>query len=111
MKKWLVLSLILCSIFTLGLITQAQAVTWVKGDIFAALVDRVSVYDSTGTFLESYITGGSNFNTGMGFDFAGNLYVTNFGNNQIAKFTGQMTLTTPLCSLTREEILRASHVI
>jgi hypothetical protein len=88
MKKLLVLSLMLCSIFTLGLITQAQAVTWVKGDIFAALIDRVSVYNSTGTFLESYITGGSNFNTGMGFDFAGNLYVTNFGNNQIAKFTG-----------------------
>lgn len=88
MKKRLVLSLILCSIFTLGLITQAQAVTWVKGDIFAALVGKVNVYDSTGTFLESYITGGGNFNTGMGFDFPGNLYVTNFGIDQVSKITG-----------------------
>ena len=87
MKKWLVLLLCACVVFGLGL-SKAHAVTWVKGDIFAALIGQVNVYDSGGNFLESYITGGGNFNTGMAFDFPGNLYVTNFGVNQVSKVTG-----------------------
>ncbi len=87
MRKWLVLLLCVCVVLGLGL-TKAQAVTWVKGDIFAALSGQVNVYDTAGNFLESYTTGGGSFNTGMAFDFPGNLYVTNFGINQISKVTG-----------------------
>lgn len=65
----------------------AHAAPFVIGDVFAALPGSVQHYNSGGTLLET-LTVGSSFNTGMAFDAAGNLYVTNFGNNQVIKVTG-----------------------
>lgn len=66
----------------------AQAAPFQIGDVFAALVGEVQHYNSAGTLQDTYTTGGGSFNTGMAFDGTGNLYVTNFGINQVSQLAG-----------------------
>jgi hypothetical protein len=57
------------------------------GDIFAAIGNgQVNHYTNSGTFIETLNTGQGGFTTGMAFDDAGNLYVTNFSAGNITRF-------------------------
>lgn len=67
--------------------TAASAVTFQEGDIFASVNNgNVAHYDSAGNFIETLNIGASGFTTGSAFDAAGNLYVTGFTANTLAKF-------------------------
>lgn len=70
---------------------------YVAGDVFAAVGNgQVKVFTPTGTLVGTLNDlSGSTFTTGMAFDAAGNLYVTNFSTNNIAKFnnTGGLVAT------------------
>jgi streptogramin lyase len=61
-----------------------------KGDVFAAVGNgQVQHYDSLGNLLGTLITSPTGgFTTGMATDSAGNLYVTNFQEDFVSKFTG-----------------------
>ncbi len=57
------------------------------GDVFASVSNgRVQHYNSAGVLLETLNTGFGAYTTGMAFDSAGNLYVTNFNANKVAVF-------------------------
>ena len=65
----------------------AGADPFVKGDIFASIGSgNVNHYSADGSFLETLNIGTGGFTTGMAFDGDGNLYVTGFSANTIAKF-------------------------
>lgn len=65
----------------------ALAVPFEEGHVFAAVgTGRVAHYDGAGTFLEILDTTRGGFTTGMGFDQAGNLYVTNFSDASVSRF-------------------------
>ncbi|MEX2494738.1 MAG: PEP-CTERM sorting domain-containing protein [Woeseia sp.] len=85
LKKFLASALVAAGLVGSG---GVQAAPYQVGDVFAALAGAVQHYDSSGTLLDTYITGGGSFNTGMAFDATGNLYVTNFGINQVARLAG-----------------------
>ena len=75
--------------------TAASAVTFQEGDIFASVNNgNVAHYDSAGNFIETLNIGASGFTTGSAFDAAGNLYVTGFSANTLAKFDNDGNLTT-----------------
>lgn len=59
-----------------------------RGDVFAAVGQgKVKRFSPTGTLLQTLDSGsGSNENTGMGFDAAGNLYSTQFQASSVYKF-------------------------
>lgn len=66
---------------------SANAAPFVIGDVFAAIGNgQVAQYASDGTLKDTLNTGLGGFTTGMAFDSAGNLYVTNFSNNSISRF-------------------------
>jgi hypothetical protein len=70
-----------------GLCSQAHAVTFAKGDVFAAIGNgMVSEYTPTGTLVQTLNTGLGGLTTGMAFDSSGNLYVTDFDVGKISKF-------------------------
>lgn len=66
----------------------AMATTIPVGDVAVAVGNaQVSVFSPNGTFLETLNDGsGTTYTTGMVFDTAGNLFVTNFGAENISKF-------------------------
>jgi YD repeat-containing protein len=65
----------------------ALAVPFEEGHVFAAVgTGRVAHYDGAGNFLEILDTTRGGFTTGMGFDEAGNLYVTNFSDASVSRF-------------------------
>lgn len=73
--------------------SAAWAVTFQQGDVFAAIGSgRVQHYNSSLTLLETLNTGRGGWTTGMAFDSAGNLYVTNFSDGSISKFDNSGTL-------------------
>lgn len=86
-KRLLPITLLAGFVVGLGPASTAQA-GWTKGDIFAAVGDgKVNVYTPTGTFIQTLDEGtGSQFTTGLTFDHAGNLYVTNAFSQTISKF-------------------------
>ena len=69
--------------------SPAMAVTFVAGDVFAAVGNSlVRHYSSTGVLIETLnTTVAGSFNTGMAFDTGGNLYVTNFSAGSISKLS------------------------
>ena len=69
--------------------SPAMAVTFVAGDVFAAVGNsQVKHYTSAGVLIETLNTGiAGSFNTGMAFDTGGNLYVTNFSAGSISKLS------------------------
>jgi PEP-CTERM motif len=77
--------------------TPALAVTFVAGDVFAAVGNsQVKHYSSTGVLIETLnTTVAGSFNTGMAFDTSGNLFVTNFSAGNISKFNNAGTLLSP----------------
>jgi PEP-CTERM motif len=67
--------------------TPATAATFVLGDVFAAVGSGlVRQYSSAGVLKDTLNTGQGGFTTGMAFDSAGNLYVTNFSAGNVTKF-------------------------
>jgi len=89
MRKWSVLILILCTIFTLGLFTQAQAVEWQVGDVIAGTASGTVEHWRTGSgLLDTYAAGATSYQTGMAFDSSGNLFVTNFAADRVSKLAG-----------------------
>lgn len=67
--------------------SNAFAVAFEEGDVFGAVAGgRVAHYDSAGNFIEILDTTRGGFTTGMAFDEAGNLYVTNFSDNSVSRF-------------------------
>jgi YD repeat-containing protein len=81
--------------------SAASAALFTTGDIFASVNDgHVNHYTSAGSFIEQLNTGQGGFTTGMAFDGAGNLLVTNFSAGNITKFnnTGVIVPPNPLTS-------------
>src|SRR5579864_3255042 len=72
----------------LGLSVVAFASDFQKGDVFVAIGNgSVNEYTPNGTLVQTLNDGtGSTFTTGMAFDAAGNLYVTNFSTGNISQF-------------------------
>ena len=71
----------------------AQAVQFQEGDVFAAIGSgQIQHYDSAGVLLETLNTTRGGFTTGMAFDSAGNLYVTNFSDSSVSRFDNQGNL-------------------
>lgn len=67
--------------------TPAMAATFVLGDVFAAVGGGlVRQYTSAGVLKDTLNTGQAGFTTGMAFDTAGNLFVTNFTAGSVTKF-------------------------
>ena len=67
--------------------TEARAVTFVSGDVFASVAQgNVQQHRPDGTLVNTLNIGTGGFTTGMAFDAAGNLYVTGFGAGTVAKF-------------------------
>jgi hypothetical protein len=77
----------------LGITSVAQAgSTYGVGDVFVAVGSgKVQEYTPTGTLVQTMDTGLGGFTTGMGFDNAGNLYVTDFSSN-VSEFNNSGTL-------------------
>jgi DNA-binding beta-propeller fold protein YncE len=77
--------------------TASHALLFEEGHVFAAVGSgRVAHYDDAGNFLEILDTTRGGFTTGMGFDSAGSLYVTNFSDTTISRFDINGTLTDPI---------------
>lgn len=73
--------------YMLAVATPALAVPFVKGDVFASIGSgNVNHYAADGTFIETLNIGAGGFTTGSAFDGSGNLYVTGFSANTVAKF-------------------------
>lgn len=67
----------------------AHAVPWVPGHVFAAISNgQIQHYDGAGNLLETLDCGFGGFTTGMAFNAAGDLYVTEFSNTHITVFDG-----------------------
>jgi hypothetical protein len=79
---------------TTGLLKQAEAVVpYAIGDVFAAVASgKVQHYNSLGVLLETLDTTQGGFTTGMAFDSAGNLYVTDFSASALSQFNNSGTL-------------------
>jgi hypothetical protein len=76
--------------------SSASAVTFATGDIFASVNNgEVNHYTSAGTFIEQLNTGQAGFTTGMAFDGAGNLLVTNISAGNITKFSNTGAVIAP----------------
>lgn len=74
--------------------TSAQALPIQVGDVFAAVDGGGNVQQwRGGALIDTLNTGSGFYTTGMAFDKAGNLYVTNF-NNTVSKFDTNGTLVT-----------------
>jgi YD repeat-containing protein len=74
--------------------TTAGAVAFQVGDVFGAVGSgRVAHYDKDGNYLETLDTTRGGITTGMAFDQAGNLYVTNFSDNSVSRFDNNGALT------------------
>ena len=68
--------------------SPAAAVVFVSGDVFAAVGGGlVRHYSSAGILKDTLNTTRGGFTTGMAFDTGGALYVSNFSDASIAKFT------------------------
>ncbi len=89
------LLLLVGSVAMTTLVTSQARADFAKGDIFAAVGSgKVNIFDSSGAFLQQLDdTTGATFTTGMTFDKAGNLYVTNFSSGSISQFDVHGTLT------------------
>lgn len=76
--------LLFLSIITLALDSRAQFQT---GDVFVAVASgSVQWRQPNGTLVQTLNTGQGGFTTGMSFDSAGSLYVTNFSANSVSRF-------------------------
>src|SRR5215210_2503238 len=77
----------------LGQPRLAQAQTYQRGDVFVASSNgQVHWRNPNGTLKKILNTGQSGEQTGMAFDAAGNLYVTNFQANIVSKFNNSGNL-------------------
>lgn len=75
------------SMVLLALTGTAQAVPFQVGDVFASIGSGEVQHWRPGTgLLATYNTGQGGFTTGMAFDSAGNLYVTNFSAGTVSQF-------------------------
>lgn len=84
---------ILAAGLLLGSISNAHAVAFLSGDIFASVASgNVQHYRADGSYLETLNIGTGGYTTGMAFDAAGNLYVTGFSAGTVAKFDNNGTL-------------------
>lgn len=82
---------ILALVMVICLSSPAMAFNF--GDVFAGNGNgQVNRYDASGTFIQTLTTGRGGQATGMAFDAAGNLYVTNWTDNSISRFAGDGTL-------------------
>jgi len=76
----------------------AEAAPFNLGDVFAAVSSgRVQHYDAAGNLIETLNTGLGGFTTGMAFDTAQNLRVTNFSGGSISTFNNQGVLQAGTC--------------
>lgn len=88
LKRFLVIVIVLAA-----LCMTAAAVPFQYGDVFAAGSNgQVDHYTSTGTYIETLNTGLGGLNTGMAFDSAQNLYVTDWSSSAVSKFDNTGTL-------------------
>src|SRR5450432_1042361 len=80
-------------LFACILVSPAQAQTFQVGDVFGAVGNgQVNWYHPDGTLVKTLDDLSGGFTTGMAFDKAGNLYVTNFSAGNVSKFDNTGTL-------------------
>jgi DNA-binding beta-propeller fold protein YncE len=85
MKRFLLIGVLLLAVVA-AVPTQGFAASFSVGDIFASIGGgAVQHYSSAGVLLNT-LTMGVGFTTGSTTDSAGDLYVTNFSENQVYKF-------------------------
>ncbi len=76
--------------------SPASAAVFVMGDVFAAVGGGlVRQYSSAGVLKDTLNTGQGGFTTGMAFDTAGNLFVTNFSAGNVTKFNSSGVIIPP----------------
>ncbi len=80
--------IILFSLFSLGLqFENAVAQSFKNGDVFVGVADgRIQWHSANGTLIKTLNTNQGGYTTGMAFDKASNLYVTNFSASSVSKF-------------------------
>jgi hypothetical protein len=78
-----------------GQAKATHALTYQIGDVFVAVPSSVQWRESNGTLHSTPATLPSGFNTGMAFDTSANLYVTNFGSNNVSKLNNAGVLLGP----------------
>jgi len=89
------LTLLAC-IGTLAFSVPAAAAPTNTGDIFAAIGNgQVAHYNHSGTLIETLNTGQGGYTTGMAFDGAGNLQVTNFSAGNTTRFNSNGVIVAP----------------
>ncbi len=77
----------LCILLSLGLQMQKAVAQFQIGDVFIGVANgEVQWRDASGTLIQTLNTGLGGYTTGMAFDAAGNLYVTDFSVNAISVF-------------------------
>ena len=77
-----------------GFISNTNAVTFATGDVFVGVASgQVQWRSSAGALISTLNTGQGGFTTGMAFDAAHNLYVTNFSANSVSVFNTSGTNT------------------
>ena len=94
MKKNEIFSVLIIGIVLAALCsTAAIAAPFQYGDVFAAVGSgQIDHYDSAGTYIETLDTGLGGNTSGMAFDSAQNLYVTDWSANAVSKFDKSGTL-------------------
>jgi len=75
-------------IATVGIVPAVHAATpFVIGDVMAGVGDgSVKQFDPTGTLKNTLVGTSSTYTTGMAFDSAGNMYVSDFGSGTVDKY-------------------------
>src|SRR5713226_49838 len=82
-------ALVLICLSSFGRPAWANHIPYRLGDVFVSVSNgKVQHRDSAGNLLETLDTLQGHFTTGMAFDSAGNLYLTNFDAGNVIKFNG-----------------------
>src|SRR4029078_13071717 len=84
------------ALLSVGGMSAASAAPFNTGDVFAAVNNgNVFQYRSSGSFIQTLNTGQGGYTTGMAFDTAQNLNVTNFSAGSITRFKPDGTILPP----------------
>ena len=93
MRKSIALCAAICA---MAFSAPAAAAAFNTGDIFASISNgQVAHYTHSGTLIETLNTGQGGFTTGMAFDGAGNLQVTNFSAGNTTRFSSSGAIVLP----------------
>lgn len=94
-RKYFSILVVCVAVFVLTTAAFA-APTFAKGDVFAAIGNgQVDWFNATGTLISTLNDTQGGFTTGMAFNSAGDLFVTNFSAGTVSEFNNTGTLVNP----------------